>query len=75
MGMITIWWSLKQHHQQRQTSIMSIFYNLPFAAIALIFLMSCSLGKFIFFYHLNENKYIHEYQQNVMTNDIEINYT
>ena len=47
MGMITIWWSLKQRHQ-RQASIMSIYFNLPFAAIALIFLMSCSLGKILF---------------------------
>ena len=47
MGMITIGWSLKQRHQ-RQASIMSLYFNLPFAAIALIFLMGCSLGKFSF---------------------------
>ena len=47
MGMITIGWSLKQRHQ-RQASIMSLYFNLPFAAIALIFLMSCSLGKILF---------------------------
>ena len=54
MGMITIGWSLKQRHQ-RQASIMSLYFNLPFAAIALIFLMGCSLGKFSFLFLTQNN--------------------
>ena len=38
-------WSIKE--RRRETSILTAYYDVPFTAIALIFLMSCSPGKFM----------------------------
>ena len=43
-------WSIKE--SRRQTSILTANYDVPFAAIALIFLMSFSPGKFMCSYSL-----------------------
>ena len=43
-------WSIKE--RRRETSILTAYYDVPFTAIALIFLMSCSPGKFICCYCL-----------------------
>ena len=43
-------WSIKEG--RRQTSILTAYSDVPFAAIALIFLMSFSPGKFMCYYSL-----------------------
>ena len=41
-------WSIKE--RRREPPMLTACYDVPFTAIALIFLMNCSPGKFLFCY-------------------------